>query len=1106
MLTFDISWEWETKRVADKDTPQHFVEEQWDRLWLEIDGEWLFLQVPPYPAKLYLREYGLVVTAKEIYSIVDNRECEIDNNVGEDTPMTYVEGQLKYAQWKTNAKGLIDSFTVPGYEGLLLVPTSGWLNETFSVEGATGEEDLEEEFHYLFNVVWKSAVVYSDNLVLDKKYVEFGASEVYDVTFMFTLSNSTSPADAVKNLNLWIYYPNVTTWWEDGLWYDTPYPPQDYEACDESAFECKYRVTLISSADADGLVSLSKIPGPRFMNTTWKYVFSANHTAIDWMDDLVATQFVLNNETFGDGALKTVTRSKIDVPIMLNAAHQLQFLVLGWRDEQGIPTAYPLEGFTVKYEIRNKAAGITAASGSAVSGADGLVTVASNPADPTKVLWAGMTVRYRVEPPSWLLNVNDAKWKSLLDARGVSYVEYAGYSPDQRVSVGAYFPDEVPTHYAISEIATWFDEGSYCYGLCVAYFPEEGRTRSKPYIINVDYTIVTVRALDFNGRPLRGAFVEIVERASGRTAGWSYTFGSTWTRQPIDLQQLYDYHRVKLLPARTVGGDGYTEFMPVAVGAWNYDANNDDKVDASGYRGDDPRTTYAEGTALQYIVRVYWAATDKTPDDANGDLLAIWPFIDPQKKFTTTEAGVSVVKYHVKVYDSDIDETDEAAKTLVVPIDSYTSVRKPSEWIFKYDGKHRDAITSVFDFKLLLNYEGKTLPADIKSRLDVKVYRKLGGTTELALKFVGGPAIDTVTINRLPRGVYEVEVIFKPTGAVIFKKTFDISIVNVGTVQAEAALPFTDLTFEVTDLRGRPLSVAPGDVKVDPKEFYSGDIRVAGNVVVISALLKVAPVTITVEYKSAVYGTSANAAITDSAEGLKTRLLGGRTLQLPVDDVSVTVVDAKGAPIGGAAVKLGAAPAKTTGGDGKAIFEKVPLEKDGAGITYTLSVTRDGVEVTPEADRSQTLSTARTSITVIGQLFALRVRVIGAAGQGLAGATVEIVKAPDIVVASASTDEGGFAEFDRLVLADYTVRATYKGYPDTKTATRDDLLKGKVVEIQLPPYTEIFGVPITFSTLLALIIGLILLVLVIAIIISEYRWWRGRRLGVYPPAPPKAAK
>jgi hypothetical protein len=281
---------------------------------------------------------------------------------------------------------------------------------------------------------------------------------------------------------------------------------------------------------------------------------------------------------------------------------------------------------------------------------------------------------------------------------------------------------------------------------------------------------------------------------------------------------------------------------------------------------------------------------------------------------------------------------------------------------------------------------------------------------------------------------------------------------------------------------------------------------VGGNVITITALLKLTPVTIKVEYTNPDYGpdAKANAVIKDTAEGLKARLIGGRTLQLPVDDVTVTVVDAKGAPVGGAQVKLGPTKTATTGGDGKAIFERVPLEMDGKGRTYTLAVIRDGVDVTPEADKSQTLSTSRTSITVIGQLFSLRVRVIGAAGQGLVGATVEVIKAPDIVVASASTDEGGFAEFDRLVLSDYTVRATYKGYPDTKTATRDDLLKGKVIEIQLPPYTEIFGVPITFSTLLALIIGLILLVLVIAIIISEYRWWRGRRLGVYPPAPPKA--
>jgi hypothetical protein len=113
---------------------------------------------------------------------------------------------------------------------------------------------------------------------------------------MFTLSNSTRPEDAVRNLNLWIYYPNVTEWWSQNLWHRVPPTPQDYEACEDSAFPCEKRVTLISSADADGVVEFSKIPGPRFMNTTWKYVFSANHSDVTWLRDLVATQFVLNND------------------------------------------------------------------------------------------------------------------------------------------------------------------------------------------------------------------------------------------------------------------------------------------------------------------------------------------------------------------------------------------------------------------------------------------------------------------------------------------------------------------------------------------------------------------------------------------------------------------------------------------------------------------------------------------------------------------------------------------------------------------------------------------------------------------------------------------
>jgi hypothetical protein len=532
--------------------------------------------------------------------------------------------------------------------------------------------------------------------------------------------------------------------------------------------------------------------------------------------------------------------------------------------------------------------------------------------------------------------------------------------------------------------------------------------------------------------------------------------------------------------------------MNLTFGKWNYDANNDDTVDASGVRN-----------PLQLIIRVYWLANDPTSNNAVGNLWPVWPFRDE----------TAPLPRHVKVYDSDFDETDAAAKTLVVPhSEAAFGIRLPDRTISTSDpvsrGVHRDVTTAVFDFKALLNYGGKTLPDEILKRLEVFVYKKVGATTELSLRFTEGVGMTkgTFTINRLPRGVYEIEVRLRAAEAilVIFKRTFDISTVNVGTVQVEASLPFTDLSFEVTDMKGRPLPIAPEAVRIEPTDLY-WKVSTAGNVVTIEALYTGAPVTITVSYSSPVYGTSADVGVTDTADGLKTRLLGGRTLQIPVDDVTVTVVDRKGQPMGGAVVKLGAAPAKSTGGDGRAVFERVPLESGGRGITYSLSVSVGGVEVTPADARSVELSTARTSVTVIGELFSLPVRVIGTLGQGLAGANVRVVKGA-VTVASTSTDQGGFAQFDRLVLDTYTVVANYKGYTQEVTVSSADLQAGKVVEITLPIYTELLGIPMPLSTLLALIIGLILLVVVIAIIVSEYRWWRGRRLGVYPPAPPKAPK
>jgi hypothetical protein len=1102
---YRISWEWEKKMVADPDSPQHFKMVRWDRLSITISvisseeegffvlnvGEaekTIFVQVPPWPAKLFLRDVvddglDLIVTSKYIYTTVDNQDCPIDNNVGADTPMTYPNGQLAYAQWTTGPDGLIKSFTIPGYEGLLLLPTSGWLNHTFSAEGALGEDHpMREEFHYQFNVVWKSAVVYSDNFVLDKKFVEFGASEVYDVRFMFTLSNSTDPANAVRNLNLWIYYPNVTTWWEQDFWHTVPPTPQDYEACEDSAFPCEKRVTLISSADADGIVEFSKIPGPRFMNTTWKYVFSANHSAVTWLKDLVATQFVLNNETFGDGPLKTVTTSRITVPIMLNAARQLSVVLLTWRDEQGVPTAYPIQGYTVKLQARRLTTTVDTGVLTKTSDAFGFATFDSDPTDVRKVFWAGLTIRYRVEPPAYVNEPDDTKWRDWMRNLNVQLVEQAYNTPTRRSSF-AYFPDEEPTHWAITTISTTFDPDGFCIGLCTYFDKDQGRTVSKPFVITVNYAAVTVRAIDFNGRPLAGAFVELVDRASGRIAGWSYTANNSWTARPIDIQELFMFHRGKLLDPRPIGGAGYTAIMNMTFGKWNYDANNDDTVDASGVRN-----------PLQLIIRVYWLSNDPTPNNAVGNLWPVWPFRDE----------TAPLPRHVKVYDSDFDETDAAAKTLVVPhSEAAFGIRLPDRTISASDpvsrGVHRDVTTAVFDFKALLNYGGKTLPDEILKRLEVFVYKKVGATTELSLRFTEGVGMTkgTFTINRLPRGVYEIEVRFGAAGT-IFKRTFDISTVNVGTVQVEASLPFTDLSFEVTDLKGRPLTIAPGDVTIEPAAYYFRR-EVAGNVITITALYTGAPVTITVKYSSPTYGTSVQVTLTDTADGIRTRLIGGRTLQLPVDDVVITAVDAQGRPVGGAVVTFKGVT-KTTGSDGKAVFERVPLGTEDAPIAYNVRVSVEGVEV---YNKDEPISVARKEISVLAQLFALTVRVVGELGQGLQGASVQLLRA-GTTVATGSADSAGAVRFERLAPASYEVRAQYKGFSGTATVSVDALRRGEVVEIKLPVYVEVLGIPMSLATLLALAIGIILLVIVLAIIISEYRWWRGRRLGVYAPPPPKA--
>ncbi|MEM1886699.1 MAG: carboxypeptidase-like regulatory domain-containing protein [Nitrososphaerota archaeon] len=968
-----ISWRWEMKWVESA-TPQVFERVRWDRITITCpDGREYYLQVPPSPAKLLIRNFcgkgvAVAISSDYIYPVVR---------------------EVKFANFTTNEQGEIDSFTLPAYSGYLMVPTSGYLNATMGVKA----RNITEEFHYRFNVIWRDAVVYSDNFVLTKEPVTFGASEVYSGRFMFTLSNATDPAYAVRGLNLTIFYPNVTTYdWAD------------------NKFE---NITIISGVDADGVVEFTLLPGPRFMNTTYKYFFAANHSAIGWLENLVATQLVLNNETFGDGPLKAVTRTRIDVPIMLNAAREVMFIALAWRDEAGIATAYPIPNYRIRYAIRNLDAGIVAAEGEATTTADGVVRVESG-RDPTRVFWAGMTIRYRVEPPDPTMT-------------------------------HAFYPDEEPTHWAISRInGTSINPiTGRCSGICVL------NARCKPYLITIDYTAITVRVTDVNGRPVVGARVDLIDKATMKLASWSVTVDRSWEARPIEWVALRDKHAIEYQTrARVIGGAGSTRLMNVSIGPVAYDATDDDVIDYSI-----PSRGISE--FITYIVRVYYSP----PGEVKDGLL-----------YQKAEGR------RAKVYDSTEDEI--TWKTMQPRYMSGARIWTPLPTQTEPGAlpkEHVDVSAKIMDISFKFGYAGKELPE--------KVARDVTATLEGQGVKITTTGAGLNAVGLIP-GTYTLEV--KAKGITVGRESIQLTNTNVDRM---VSLALKDVIVEAVDLLGRPVTGFAVSVE---GPYYAEITTPKDNKATIVAAVAHEFYTITASVER--YGVRTASTYMGVPED-RIRLM------LPIGDVKITVVDVYGNPVGAATVKLGTVETKTDA-QGTAIFSGVPLETEvGAPVRYDVVVERETTVRT-------TITTSRTTteFRILFGLGDIKVIVRGAAGQPLAGARVDVLKA-GALVGTAVTDDKGEAVFRGLPEGTYTVRVDWKTFKDEKTVTLSEAeIMAKVpktVEFALPPFTEIAGVPLDFGTFVALIVGIILLVIVLAIIISEYVRWRGRRLGIYPPPPPK---
>jgi hypothetical protein len=671
----------------------------------------------------------------------------------------------------------------------------------------------------------------------------------------------------------------------------------------------------------------------------------------------------------------------------------------------------------------------------------GLVSLRSGDT-PATVIWGGSTLRItEVSPPDtiWADSTSPVKGKGTWSDYWKTYVGSAT-DPVTGKKVSKLWEEE-PAR--IGDQTPGPDLGIQYMGYGVPYegepsehtviaFSNDPDNRAhRPFIKMFEFQNVSARITDFNGRALPGAFYQLVDAQTGKSAAWSYA-GPEGRIVPMPIRKPGGVfiQRVFYLGH---GPDGVPTWPVNSFAKWPvvYDSREDETTQET-QKPDIPLGFTYTGEAGPWPTGDGWLRSD-----------------------ACTMVGDGVFNYTRRVLE-------------------HMASCPPSGW-----GRSFDVITRIFDLRLRFVYGDAQRPAD--------PYYEFSAPS-LALpdqfKITGQGAI--FDAKRLARGTYDIVAYWpKEGGAEVGRRTVDISRSNVGTVEGTVVLALRDVSFNVVDrqgriLKGAEIEVAPGEL-LRPNSYE----RRPDGVIVVLTIPEGRAYTFTVKWQSE-FGTTATATVRDTPAGLQSR----GSIVVPVDDVSIKVVDFDGRPVAGAAIKFAGKDVGSTDSQGVIMVGQVPLDND-----YTISVSKEGTEIGSDRVR---FTASRTSATIQAGIYDITVLVKGAVGQPIQGALVELIKG-GTTIARAATDASGTAVFAKVVGADYTVRAAYEQFSSTAS-----LAKGtRSAQITLDLYTVLLGVPMTFATFLALIIGLILLVIVVVVIVSEYIRWRGRRLGIYPAAPPK---
>jgi hypothetical protein len=584
----------------------------------------------------------------------------------------------------------------------------------------------------------------------------------------------------------------------------------------------------------------------------------------------------------------------------------------------------------------------------------------------------------------------------------------------------------------------------------IAWSNDPDNRAHRPFIKMFEFQNVSARITDFNGRALPGAFYQLIDAQTGKSAAWSYA-GPDGRIIPMPIRKPGGVF-IQRVTYLGLGPNGEPTWPVNSFAKWPiaYDSREDETTQET-QKPDIP------------IGFTYTAEAGPWPGGAGWSNPAVCRLVGDHRYVYYGEQRINITGVGIVVDQRPLD----------IPITESFASCPPAGW-----GRSFDVITRIFDLRLRFVYGDAQRPID-------PAYTFTAPSLALPDQFTISGQGAIFEAKRLARSTYDIVAKWPDANGVeVGRRTVDISRSNVGTVEGTVVLALRDVSFTVVDRQGRPLSGAR--VSVSPNLMRADDVQLRPDQ--IFTLLRIPDgrtYDFTIEWTSP-FGTTSKAVVRETPAGLQDR----GSIVVPVDDISVKVVDFDGRPVAGAAIKFAGQDVGSTDSQGVIIVGQVPLDND-----YTISVSKEGTEIGSDRVR---FTASRTSATIQAGIYDITVLVKGAAGQPIQGALVELIKG-GTTIARAATDASGTAVFAKVVGADYTVRAAYEQFSSTAS-----LAKGtRSAQITLDLYTVLLGVPMTFATFLALIIGLILLVIVVVVIVSEYIRWRGRRLGIYPAAPPK---